>query len=305
MSVARAALSAFGRSGALRRVATGMDETYRVRAAAGEDLALRVGSTLPIRCRAAMEAEVAWLGALGRESPVAVPEVLAAPDGATVVTVRDATGAERSATLVRWLPGRKARWRFTTRHASALGAAAAQLHVHARSFVLPDGAWLKAWDRPKLCDRAGAAGLLRVVPSAGEVVDAIAARLDAAVADLGDHGWGVINADLGPHNVIFLGEEARLFDFNDMGWGYSTHDLARCARALRWRPTGEALVAALLDGYRSVAELPPGWSEHGAAFETAADLFLAGYLAGKVDERGPETLEVIDRLVEQARRFAG
>ena len=305
MSLVRRALLAFGREGSLQRVATGMDETYRVRTGTGEDLALRVGGPMPIRDRPAMEAEVAWIDALRRESAVVVPEVVAAADGARVVSLPDDEGRERAATLVRWLPGRKARWRFTPRHASALGAAAARLHDHARGFVLPPGARLKAWDRSKLCDRGGADRLLAVVPSAGGVIDGLAARLDRAFADLGDAGWGVINADLGPHNVTFAGGEPGLFDFNDMGWGYFTHDLARCVRTLRWRPSGDALVEALLDGYRAVAPLPAGWAEHGSAFEAAADLFLAGYLVGKVEERGPETLDLIRRLVDAAGRFDG
>ena len=304
MGLGRLALAAFGREGSLRLVATGLDDTFRVRLADGGSAALRVGGALPIRCRTAMVAETAWLEALGRDTTLVVPEVLRSPAGQPVVTVPDDEGGERAATLVSWLPGRKARWRFTPRHAAALGAAAARLHEHAaRRFALPEGAWLKSWDAPKLCSVEGAGGLIAVAgPDAASAVEAVAGRIEAAFADLGGRGWGVINADLGPHNATWLGDEPGLFDFNDMGWGYFAHDLARGARTLRWRDGGDALVDALEAGYRSVAPLPDGWHEHGRAFETAADLFLAGYLAGKVEERGPETLDVIRRLVDAALR---
>lgn len=307
VALARRALEAFGRSGSMRRVATGIDDTFRVRLVGDDDgaLALRVGGTDPVRRTEAMEAEVAWLTALGDESAVVVPPVLAAPDGRRVVTVVDDDGLERAATLVRWLPGRKARWRFTARHAFGLGAATAGLHAHARGFALPEGAWAKTWDPPRLCGRAAVGDLVAVLgPSAGELVEAMEARLVSVFAELGDAGWGLVNGDLGPHNVVWDGGEAGLFDFNDLGWGYFTHDLARCARAIRWRAGGEALVDALLDGYRSVAPLPEGWDDHAASFEAAGELLLASYLAGKVAERGPETVDVMRRLVDRARRLA-
>jgi Ser/Thr protein kinase RdoA (MazF antagonist) len=298
--LARSALAAFGHGGQLRRVATGLDTTYRVLTGDGARLALRVGGQLDIRSRGAVAAEAHWVDALHSAGEVRVPMVLRSVNGEPVIELIDGDGRARQATLLTWLSGRKQRWRFTTRHAAELGRATAQLHAYAATEPADTGD-LKRWSQRLLA--SGSLGAL--IDVVGTAVTEVAARADSAV-ELACHDLredtGIINGDLGPHNTVWDSSDGRagLFDFNDTGVGPYSSDLARYIHGLRWRDNGALLVAAALDGYRSIRPLPEGWHEHGRVFEAAWDLFLARYLAPKVEERGPETRDAIVRLVRTA-----
>jgi len=262
---------------------------------------VRVAGAADFRRRAAIEMEAAWMNALAM-TPVVVPAVVPNEAGQLVTVVDDADGVERGCVVLSWLAGTKLRWRFRPAHALALGEAAAHLHRNAARFVPPKDAWAKTWDPHLMCGARRGKEVAAVFGADGrEVMEATVTRLEEAAAALGDTDWMLINADLGPHNTVFHRGAAGLFDFNDLGWGYAGFDLARYLHSLRWREGGEELVAAAIRGYESVCPTPPSWNSYGELFEVAAGLFLACYLAPKVDERGPETVTTILRLIADAR----
>jgi Ser/Thr protein kinase RdoA (MazF antagonist) len=208
--------------------------------------------------------------------------------------------------VLSWIDGRKMRWRFATHHAHALGVAAAHLHRHAREFAPPVGAWAKTWS-PAAHVGSGDRDVIERIAGARAVwtIDRVQQRLVDAFDDLGPTDWMLVNGDLGPHNVVWAGESPGLFDFNDLGWGYAGFDLGRYLHGLRWRPRGEALTDAAVTGYQSVSELPPSFVRHGRLFEAAAGLFLAHYLAGRVETRGEDAVRTIRDVIERAEAVVG
>jgi Ser/Thr protein kinase RdoA (MazF antagonist) len=288
-------LEVFGLEGRLQLAATGLDSTYRLHGAV--PAAIRVASYPEVRTVAALQTEAAWIDALS-SAPVVVPGVRRTTSGSRVAVVEG-----RAVIALDWLPGRKMRWRFTPRHAHALAAAMAHLHVHASTFEPPADGWAKDWNA-RICGLGGADVLVPVVGDVAlDVVAGVEARVAAACDALGSVERHLINGDIGPHNAVWVDGVPGLFDFNDLGLGYAGLDLARYVRSLRWRDGGDALAAAVLDGYSSVVPLPESYRVHGELFEVASDLFLAGYLAGKVPERGPDAAATAVRLVERATRF--
>jgi Ser/Thr protein kinase RdoA (MazF antagonist) len=249
--------------------------------------------------------EAAWVRAIAADTDLRVPNVIA-PTGAEPLVVIDGDGRRRGALILAWIDGRKMRWRFAAHHAYALGAAAAQLHGHAHDFVPPAGAWAKTWspaahvgtqDRDVI---EGVAG-----PQAMATIDRALEQLAGAFDDLGSTDWMLVNGDLGPHNVVWEGHAPGLFDFNDLGWGYTAFDLGRYLHGLRWRPRGEQLVEAALAGYQSVAPLPDSFIRYGRLFEAAAGLFLAHYLAGRLSTRGEDAARTIRDVVARAEAVVG
>jgi len=204
---------------------------------------------------------------------------------------------------LRWLPGRPARVGFGPAHARSLGAAAADLHAGGRGCELPQSGWLKSWDH-SLMAGAGDLGALSAVvgDSVLETVADLEDRLAAAEESLGKAGYGVINADLGPHNTVWNAGRPGLVDFNDSGWGYFAFDLARFLRGLAGREGGDALVESALEGYQEVADLPEAYAPYGCLFGAAADLFLARYLAPQIAKRGPETTQRVRDLIRGVNR---
>lgn len=302
--LAREALHLVGLNGRLRRVATGLDSTYSADVGGGRRVAVRVAGTLPIREPAAVAMEGAWIAALGDAGAARVPEVIGSPHLDETLVLQDEDGRHRACLVLSWLAGRKMRWRFARHHAFALGAAAARLHLHAAGFEPPNEAWAKRWEPAALCGPTASRAALQEIAGtpSGVVVAEVEAQLTLAFQQLGPTDWRLVNADLGPHNVVWLDGSPGLFDFNDLGWGYTGFDIGRYLHGLRWRPNGPELVRAALEGYRSVAPLPDSFQLHGALFETAAGLFLAHYLAGRIDERGDDGRRTVRELVVKARQ---
>lgn len=297
-ALAHSAMAAFGLCGRVDRVATGLDSTYRVRTDSGPVYAMRVGGVLPIRRPAAVMAEAAWLTDLSRRPGLTVPRVVPLPDGGQVLCLEDETGKARGTLILTWMPGRRLRSRFDAPRAQLLGPAAARLHGAAKGFELPDQAWIKTWDSTLMAGSGDLDHLGEVAGSAAiDLADAMMELLTSALGALGRDGFGLINADLGPHNTVWSGRQAGLVDFNDSGWGYFAFDLARVIQNLWYRDGGPALAQALLEGYQELATLPEGFGEYGTLFRAAADMFLARYLAPQVNRRGPDTASRIHRLV--------
>jgi Ser/Thr protein kinase RdoA (MazF antagonist) len=296
---ARKAAEQFGLSGRLRQLASGIDSTFLLTTPAAERYAIRTGA-LPIRNRPALESESRWIDRLAGSDLLRVPEVCVTRTGEEVVELSDGART-RHAMALTWVAGRKVRRRFTSHHARRLGAALASLHLDARAHR-DDPTTVKHWP-PLLCGVGDLATLDAVAgPGASEVVRAVEARVAEACASLGPDASGLVNRDIGPHNVVWDPDDPRpgLFDFNDTGWGPYASDLARYVHSLAWREHGDALVEAALAGYREVVELPEGWDEHADLFLAACNLFGARYLAPQVGRRGPESAAVVTRMVGEA-----
>ena len=305
LRLAREALRRVGHEGRLRRVATGLDSTYQAQLADGRRVAVRVAGPFPFRRPAATLMEAAWLRAIAEDTELTVPRVIA-PSTLEPLVVADQEGRDRGVLILSWISGRKMRWRFAAHHAYALGAAAAVLHRQAHTFVAPAGTWAKTWTPTTHVGTGDRDVIARVAgPGALATIDRAQEQLVAAFHDLGDTDWTLVNGDLGPHNVVWEQRRPGLFDFNDVGWGYTAFDLGRYLHGLRWRPTGEVLVESALAGYRTVAPLPDSFVRYGRLFEAAAGLFLAHYLAGKVSTRGEDAVRTIRDAVSRAEAVVG
>ena len=287
LNIVREALKQFGIAGSLRRVATGLDSTHRVKTVDGQVFALRVSGGIPIRNVSAFRVEAEWVDALSDNGWFRVPQVQRAEDGALIGQVIDDNGVVRASTLLTWLPGR--RWfRPTENHARALGQMAGALHQHAKTSMAPKANSIKAWDAKLMCLMPDdpADGLYHIDPRAAKRVQTIYCLLDRIVTTLDSSEIGLINADLGLHNVLWHKGKASLVDFNDSGIGPYAYCLARLVGRMRRYENGAALVKELLDGYRDVAPLPDAYLRWGDLFELAADVFKLNYGAQRAVRRG-------------------
>lgn len=285
--IAKRSLKLFGIVGAIRRVATGLDVTYRVKTKNGQVFALRVSGDLPIRQRSAFRVEAEWIDALSCNQWFCVPRVQRTEKGELVGQVQDASGVMRSSTLLSWLPGRRC-FRPGNVHAHILGQMAGALHQHAQTFVAPRADTIKSWDARRMCFMPDNPqdGLSVVAPEAAEKVQTVYLYLERLVATLNAQEIGLINADLGLHNVLWREGQAGLVDFNDAGIGPYAFCLARLAARMRLHENGRALVEELLNGYREVVPLPSAYEKWGNLFELAADIFRLNYGAARAVHRG-------------------
>lgn len=239
---------------------------FRCDTSTGERLVIRV--CLPGgRSDAELDAELAWLAALARDTELTVP---VARFSTRVSTARQPGGGRCIG--FGWVPGRRCERRPSRRLVTDLGRVLGVLHSHARGFRPPPGfirplldighlTWAGTWHAEQLARR-------RIDPATRCVVDAASERVAAVLDALGRDpaAGGLVHADLHLGNVLDYRGQARPIDFDDAAWGPYALDLAITAESVprRLRPD-------LLAGYQQVGPLPPGYAEH-------QDVLLAGRL---------------------------
>jgi Ser/Thr protein kinase RdoA (MazF antagonist) len=218
-----------------------------------------------------LEAEMAWLSALRRDTALAVPEPVASKDGALAqVVAAEGVPEGRLVTLLRWMPGRLIGNRPTPDVLAQMGAFMAQLHHHAEGFVLPAGvmrahtSWekLRYWqDREN--DTSGT-----LTAEQRDLCAAVSERLSAEIEQVGtDRDYGLIHADLHLHNCLLHDGKLGVIDFADCRYASYFYDMAVPLTYLDEREDYEVLRAAFYKGYAGVRSLPDG-------YETAVRTFM-------------------------------
>jgi len=278
--------------GRLRWMGQHSNDLFRCDTASGERLVVRV--CLPGgRSDAELDAELAWLAALARDTDLTVPvarfstRVAASelPDGGRCIAFG-------------WVQGRPCGGRPSRRLVADLGRVIGMLHGHGARFRPPPGftrptldigylTWAGTWHADQLARRP-------IDPAVRCVLTETAERVQTVLTGLGQDraGYGLIHADLDLDNVLDHHGQARVIDFDDASWGHYALDLAIAADGIPG-----ALRPVLLGGYQTVRPLPPGYDEHQAALLAARRLFLAiWHLANGLPD---------ERHVGQLRAFTG
>lgn len=297
------ALALWGLSAAPTRFIAGRENrVYRVSTPQG-DFALRLKRP-GYRSDAELLAELQWLEAM-HAAGVQVPRPQPALSGNLLETI----GVQR-VDVIGWLPGTPlGRSRAPLALADApgvfrkLGAAMAQLHEACDAWVKRVGFVRCAWDIEGLVGEAPVWGAFWQNPTLDAQTRALFETFrDIARKDLDRLAegldYGLIHADLVRENVLVDGQELRMIDFDDGGWGFRLFDVATALFKNRHEADYDTLKAALLAGYRSRRTLDT----------TALDLFVAlravsyvGWIVPRIEEDGSGDRNL--RYIEDARRL--
>jgi Ser/Thr protein kinase RdoA (MazF antagonist) len=274
-SVARAALSAFGFTGAnLRLIVDAGNISYQVKAVDPAPLegSIYVESCYLLRlhwpgyqCDGAVDSELKWLRALS-DAGLPVPQPVATTEGELSVEVSvPGVPVARRCSLLRWVKGRMVVKRVHRWHMKAIGRLIGRLHNHASSWRLPPCFVRRHYDRNGLWgDDTGtgytAAEVWPKIPRRYfEAFQEVTMRVEHLMEDWGKGAdvYGLIHADLGTKaNVLFHGREARPIDFDDGGFGYWMYDLAIPLADWEGEDVWPAYRDALLEGYMEMRSIP-------------------------------------------------
>lgn len=262
-AVALAALREYALpEGTLRFVTHGENTTFRYESDAGRFL-VRVHRPQrhgrDVDPTVAIASEIAWLQAIRDDTDLAVPEALPASDGRVAVQV-DVRGVPWQCSVLRWMDGRIYESSARPPHLERLGAAMAQLHVHADAWTPPSWFTRIRWD-----DEAffGDVMVYGGVPAADcwALFPADLRRRFEQVRDrmrpllAAERDVGLIHADLHPGNAVFERGRVKLIDFDDCGVGPRIYDVAVAVWEFRDRNDYPRYRDALLAGYRSVRDI--------------------------------------------------
>ena len=257
-----------------------------------------------------MAEELQWLLALRRDTDLVVPEPVPACDGTLVQEIRAPdTPVPWQGVLFHWVAGERRTETLTPSDLERVGMYMARLHQHAAAFVTAQHP--PPVRRARFCDvlawKHGFKPAVAVYSPRDLAVFAVAAQwvhtACQALEETGD-GVGFIHADMHQWNYLFHGEEVRVIDFDDCGWGYYVYDMAVTLTDIDDREDFAALRQAFLIGYTRVQPLPPGYETYIKHFSAARVLFMLQWLLARSHPERWEWAEAyIRNAVERLERL--
>ena len=242
----------------LRLLQHDFNTTFRLDTVSGEKFAVRIdlNRRKPV---SALDAEMAWLTAIDRDTEVIVPAPLTTRDGRQHVPVRvEGVDGELHLAVMSWLPGRDLDVP-TVPAMRELGRQMALLHDHAAAWTVPPGIEFPAIDAVLMDspDRLRT-GHPEISDERRDLFVQALGCIEAAVGAMVATGERMpIHGDLHPWNVKWLRGRMSVFDFDDAGIAVPAQDLAIASYYLPDDERRAELDEAMLDGYTGVRDLPP------------------------------------------------
>lgn len=302
--LARKALSAYGLDEA-RATYLGQSCNVTYEVATGDPsrhYALRICP--PERSFGDLQREILWLTALCRDTDLVVPEPILTMNGELVrkVAIAGIPGF-RPCVLLRWVDGESLDGELVPQHLRSVGRMVAELHRHAETFRWPEEITPRRRNATLMSEVLDEE-LLRTRYAEDEValfrkaIELVAVTM-SNLRD-GPTIAGVIHGDLHRRNVLFRENEARVIGFDACRWGYYAYDLAVVRSWIEGREAGGALVAALMDGYRSLRDLPQEVERHVPVFSALRSIDRVQSILAK-PTRGIGSARDLDRELERLR----
>ncbi|MEX2523497.1 MAG: phosphotransferase [Gammaproteobacteria bacterium] len=243
---------------------------FRVDTATENILALRIHRP-GYHTDAELHSELQWMKALAGAG-IDVPEVIATGSN-DLFTVVETPGVPepRQIDLFAWIEGRQlgSVEGGLNDHGDAvhstyrvIGELAARLHNQAAHWTLPPGFTRHAWDAEGLVGDEPLWGRFWELEALtdGQRELLLSAR-ERVRRELGQYGkkparYSLIHADFSPENLIVDGENVKLIDFDDAGFGWHLFELATALYFIQSEPYFETARDALVEGYREYRDLP-------------------------------------------------
>jgi len=264
--LAQAALANYGIGSASTPDLINLSEnaTYRIDDhATGRRFALRVHRD-GYHSRNAIASELAWLQALRRDDVVITPVPVPGRDDELIQAVgHPAMPRPRNVVLFAWESGAEP---SETDHLAdkfkILGETTAKMHQHAETWPRPAGFERLTWDfstglgdRPHWGSWRDGMGLdAAKLELFGETVALIGRRLER-FGQTPDR-FGLIHCDMRLANLLIDGETVKVLDFDDSGFCWHLYDAATAVSFFEHEPHVPELMAAWVEGYRRIHELP-------------------------------------------------
>ena len=276
--------------------------TFSVSTQSGQRYALRlnINST---RTVSNIQAETQWVRDLARIPSINVPTTIASLEDQYLVSAHHAdSGQTIYGVMYSWLEGEEIGDEPTLDQLHTVGRAMALLHENSSHFTLTDGAELPTfndffWGTEDYLF----SGKSTLIPKDRQLIeqarDLIMMFTDELYATSEVH---IIHADLHGWNLMWHEDQLSIFDFDDCGYGVEAQDIAV---ALYYLDTPEQ-DAALLDGYKSIRQLPIYSEKAMKALLLQRRLLLLNYLYETKNAEHKEMLPAyLEKTIERVSTF--
>ena len=255
--------------------------------------------------------ELQWMGALSTAG-IFVPTVVPTIAGELFISrAGDGLPDNVQIDLFEWIEGRQLGSVEEGLHDDAgvvstfstIGEIAAQVHNQASSWELPAGFARHAWDADGLAGdhpfwgRFWEIGIATTAEAATLVMARDTVHRELRRLSKSRDRFSMIHADFAPENLLIDGDNVRLIDFDDAGFGWHLFEIATSLYFFREETIYDAAKDALIRGYRRHRELTDEHLENLPLLMLARGLTYVGWVHTRSEtktakEMGPALLEM-------------
>ena len=220
---------------------------------------------------AELRSELQWMRTL-EAAGIEVPQVVPTAAGELFVSRRfEGLPGPLQADLFEWIDGEplgavetgiRDAGRDVAQTYFTIGALAGRLHNQSSAWTLPPGFKRHAWDLAGLVGEQPFWGRFWELPTLSnderKLMERTRQRLRRELSSLrqSPDDYSLIHADFVAENILVDGDQVRLIDFDDAGFGWHLFELATSTHFLMGEECFEAAQEALIRGYRSERPLP-------------------------------------------------
>jgi len=213
--------------------------------------------------------ELQWMQALD-DVGITVPTVVPAASGELFVThAADDLPGDIQVDLFEWIDGEQlgsveegiADEASVIAAYKTIGELAAKVHNQAVSWQLPPGFVRHAWDAEGLAGEQPFWGRFwEIAAASASETDLLVRGRDAVFGELSQLAkspgtYSMIHADFALENIMVEGDQLRLIDFDDAGFGWHLFELATSLYFILGESYFEQAKDALIEGYRAHRQL--------------------------------------------------
>lgn len=261
-----------------------------------------------------LNAEMKWLNQINEYTPLIVANPIKGLDGEDIQIVKGSDGNDYYCVICEYLSGEAPDENNEAQMVKQffhLGKTTAYLH---RQTEIWNGATKLdriEWNYDTIIGDHAAWGRWQdfpdMTPEAKVMLEKVAAIIKKRLQRYGKNkdNYGLIHADLRLANLLLEGDQIKVIDFDDCGFGWHLHDLASALSFIEEKPIVPKLINAWLDGYRKVLPFTDTDFEEIDTFIMMRRLQLTAWL-GSHKESGPVAeLSVgwMDGTIELAERY--
>ncbi len=206
--------------------------------------------------------ELAWVGALKRDTALTIAEPIAGLDGEPVQHVwHPAVPEPRHCVLMTFVEGAEPDDTNRLDAFALLGGVTAQLHLHAAAWKPPHPVLRERWDFETMLGPRGHWGRweqgLGMTPAKKKHLARLLPVLRRRVEKVGygRERFGLVHADLRAANLLVHQGKVAVIDFDDCGHSWFIYDLAAALSFIETHPDLHAYIDAWLGGYTSLRRL--------------------------------------------------
>ena len=260
-----------------------------------------------------LQSEMKWLKQINEYTPLIVANPIPALDGTTVQQVKGADGNIYFCVICEFLTGSNpvldneeqlvATFKF-------LGETTAYLHRQTEIWNGTKTLKRINWDFDTIIGKNAAWGDWRdypeITPKAEVLLNEVEKIIEKRLSRYGktSTNWGLIHADLRHTNLLIDGDQIKVIDFDDCGFGWHLHDLAAALSLIEDKPFAPKLVNAWLSGYKKVLPFTDTDFEEIDTFIMMRRLQFTAWLASHADsDPAKEVTNWMEGTIQLAERY--